>query len=72
MEQVHKLFEISLTAGFHHGHQNEKAPPKEALLNSMVGAVGLEPTSLAAADFKSAASANSATPPRKGTIVSQK
>lgn len=29
----------------------------------MVGAVGLEPTSLAAADFKSAASANSATPP---------
>ena len=29
----------------------------------MVGAVGLEPTILSAADFKSAAYANSATPP---------
>ena len=33
------------------------------MLLVMVGAVGLEPTSLAAADFKSAAYANSATPP---------
>ena len=32
--------------------------------SSLVGAVGLEPTSLAAADFKSAAYANSATLPR--------
>ena len=32
-------------------------------LPDLVGAVGLEPTSLAAADFKSAAYANSATPP---------
>ena len=30
----------------------------------MVGVKGLEPLSLAAADFKSAASANSATPPQ--------
>lgn len=32
--------------------------------NELVGAVGLEPTSPKAADFKSAAYANSATPPR--------
>ena len=35
----------------------------ELASNHMVGAVGLEPTILAARDFKSPAYANSATPP---------
>ena len=44
------------------GPRTENGPVAGAV-NELVGAEGLEPSILAAADFKSAAYANSATPP---------
>ena len=60
--------ELAETArGFEsHRHPKETSPHLKgtrARKSHMVGAVGLEPTILAARDFKSPAYANSATPP---------
>ena len=52
------------------GRQNEKGPAAGAL-TAMVGAEGLEPSILAAEDFKSPAYANSATPPWGELCVEQ-
>ena len=59
--------ELGVSVSYLSQVKNGKRPPSEKVLSSvkqfkLVPRVGLEPTRIAPADFKSAASANSATP----------